>query len=141
MDFDNRNEIRRLISEQLGRDENLSSYGLGWYEETGRSLEDRKKKHERYREELTDSVYVEQVRHCLLVLREIGKRKTINTSGGSSYAYKHIVENIHLPESSAKYICNGAFITAARIMGFKDNGYHPNPCFNMSSKSWSKFED
>ena len=66
----------------------------------------------------------------------ISKIKTIDTSG-SSYGYKHVVE-----DSIHHYVANGMLIAAALACDYKMKYYNvPNAFFAWSKKDWRKFEN
>ena len=76
-----------------------------------------------------------QINKSILWLRYVNKIQNVNTKH-SSYGLKHYVERYlktsKYPENN--YVCNGAFIIAAKLCEFKIYGLG-NVCFNMSERS------
>jgi hypothetical protein len=81
---------------------------------------------------------IDDIRFVSEWLKDIDKTRGINTSFGSSYSIKRLLE----PYSPKKHISNGAFIAGAVIAGFKlikaFDVQRSNAYFNMSQKSVKK---
>jgi hypothetical protein len=79
----------------------------------------------------THESYLEAVGLCRAWIRQIPRRKTVNTGISTSYGFKHSVERYY-----NTYIPNGAFIVAAYMEGLsvrRTNPDSPNAYFNISS--------
>jgi hypothetical protein len=72
-------------------------------------------------EECCDDARLEQqIARADVWLRQVGRRKTINSKIGSSYGLKHRVEGWHRQRQSGDcYVANGCFLMAAHRLGFK----------------------
>ena len=84
----------------------------------------------------------EQIEICLKWLETAPRVKT-KAAGEGSYALKHRVESDY--RKSHVYVCNGAFMIAARIAGVKtwgpDNWRSPNEVIAISSRKWKRRPD
>jgi hypothetical protein len=82
---------------------------------------------------LTDEDIVQQVSICAWFLKQTCAPTKTYRQVMTSYGWKHVVEN-----AVRLYVCNGAFIAAAILAGYRVRRVapgHPNAVFNMRVSS------
>lgn len=115
-----RKKLKEEVARILADDESLVTNGTGYnFAKKGTA------KYVMDRAEFFTDRELRMVEVCLKWLESFPKEKKIFKNYGS-YALKHVVE-----KAAGEYVHNGAFIVAARIAGFRDDGEVPNPHFNI----------
>ena len=77
---------------------------------------------------------IEEIQQCIFWLVEFLKQNKTFVNVNSSYGLKYYVENYF-----GKYISNGSFVTAIKMMGYKYREFRGDPNLYLSfNKRWSR---